>query len=220
MRPIHELRQVISTEHFPSAALTGILEKKSPAAKSMTQRTQQNMTIHRMIKAGEIVRVKRGLYVFGQAYQKQALSMFSLGNLVYGPSYVSLESALSFYGLIPEFVPVVTSAITKNTKKFKTTIGSFNYRKIPTEVFPIGVHAHEGQSGNFLIAIKEKALLDKIYLDGPRVDLARFTIESLRMEIEDLQALNRKSLLLIAERYSSKTFLKAVTQFVKSIFLS
>ena len=75
--------------------------------------------IHRLLKTGKIIRIKKGLYVFGESYRRGPVSRTLLANLIYGPSYVSREYALGFYGLIPERVEEVTSMTTKKNKEFE-----------------------------------------------------------------------------------------------------
>ena len=86
--------------------------------------------IGQLIRKGHIVRVKKGLYVWGELLDFSGYSKKILANLVYGPSYISLETALSFYGLIPERVETVTSVTLKKNNLFKTPIGSFEYIQI------------------------------------------------------------------------------------------
>ena len=78
-----------------------------------------------------IIRVKKGLYVFGPAYARRPYSRELLANLIYGPSYVSLDYALQHYGLIPEQVHAVTSLTVSRAKRFQTPIGLFIYRTAP-----------------------------------------------------------------------------------------
>ena len=73
--------------------------------------------IHSLLKSGALIRVKKGLYILGDAYREEPISLLLLGNLIYGPSYISQEYALQYHGLIPERVDLVTS-MTCNRKKF------------------------------------------------------------------------------------------------------
>src|SRR3990167_4009219 len=81
--------------------------------------------VSQWLKTGELVRVKKGLYVFGKTVAETAYSQEVLANLIYGPSAISLSYALSFYGLIPERVPVITSITNNRIKSFATSIGTF-----------------------------------------------------------------------------------------------
>jgi predicted transcriptional regulator of viral defense system len=117
----------------------------------------------RLLETGAIIRVKKGLYVFGPTYRRAPYSVELLANLVSGPSYVSFEYALSYYGLIPERVAAVTSATFGKARTFKTPVGRFSYRRVPRHVFPAGVTRVEtGAHSAFLIASREKALCDTL----------------------------------------------------------
>lgn len=85
--------------------------------------------LSRLLQAGDLIRVKKGLYVFGEHYQRGALSMELVANLIYGPSYVSLEWALAYYGMIPESVEEVTS-VTLSRKKMMDDVDYHAYRAV------------------------------------------------------------------------------------------
>ncbi len=93
--------------------------------------------ISRLLRKNEIVRVKKGLYVFGQTGGKRKYSHEHLANLIYGPSYISLDYALHTYGLIPERVETVTSVTLDRTKSFSTPVGNFSFRKIGLKAYRI-----------------------------------------------------------------------------------
>ena len=88
-----------------------------------------------LLKAHHLVRVKKGLYVFGKEYQQRPYSLEVLANLIYGPSYISFEYALAYYNLIPEQVVRVTSACFKRIKRFTTPVGGFIYYYVPLQKF-------------------------------------------------------------------------------------
>jgi predicted transcriptional regulator of viral defense system len=123
----------------------------------------QRSKISSLIKKKEIIRVKKGLYVLGEDYQKP-FSHEILANLIYGPSYISLEFALSHYGLIPERVNTITSITSKRNKIFKTSIGNFTYNYLPLKLYPVGLRRVEIEHKRaFIIASKEKSLADLLY---------------------------------------------------------
>ena len=125
-----------------------------------------SVQLSRWMNVGYINQVKRGLYVFGD--EKSALDPFNISFLLYEPSYVSLESALSFYGLIPELVPVTTAVSPKTTRKFENQYGRFSYRHIRPELF-FGYTPRESSGGKFLLAEPEKSVLDYIYFNHTRL---------------------------------------------------
>lgn len=148
--------------------------------------------LSRLLKTGVLIRVKKGLYVFGEPYRKGDLSMELLANMIYGPSYVSLEWALSYYGLIPEKVEEITSVTTKRKTTFNTPIGRFTYKHTNPILYPIGLTRYEASKyQSALIATKEKALSDQLVLKRGKitslVELEQILFEDLRVEEEDLR---------------------------------
>jgi len=124
---------------------------------------QPNDKIHNLIKEGFLEQVKRGLYIAGPAITPSRPEPFLVANHILGPSYVSLESALAYYGLIPEKVYEISSVTTKAKRKFSTPLGVFSYTKLPLPYYSYGIRSVEVDSQHlFLIASPEKALFDKI----------------------------------------------------------
>lgn len=125
-----------------------------------------NDKIANLVKNGELIRLKKGVYTFSKAYLTKPIDLLSVANKLYSPSYVSFDYALSYYGMIPERVNEITSATCKNKKLFETPIGRFSYKKIPLKAYSLGVDwdYDENEGGRF-IATAEKALCDKIRYD-------------------------------------------------------
>lgn len=116
--------------------------------------------IRGLIRDGEILRVKKGLYVLGKHYGKP-YNKFILANLIYGPSYITGQTALAFWNMIPERVELVISMTTKRKKYFETPVGRFSYMYGSEKVFGLGVRLEDsGSLKKFLIAGPEKALCD------------------------------------------------------------
>lgn len=113
-------------------------------------------------KNGSVFMFRRGLYSLADMAKETETIVFS--TKLYAPSYVSMESALSFYGIIPEAVFTVTSITTRKTKQFKTPVGNFGYRKIKKEAFG-GFETHQEKGISFNLAIPEKAVVDFLYLN-------------------------------------------------------
>jgi hypothetical protein len=112
---------------------------------------------------GRIIRLKRGVYVLSPSISHQSLSKELMANHLYGPSYVSMQSALAGYGLIPERVFTQISMTTKRSRRFSTPLGNFDYVGILADYFSIGVRQEiVNNEYAFLIATPEKALCDLI----------------------------------------------------------
>jgi len=163
-----------------------------------------------LLKKGIIIRVKKGLYIFGDDYRRKPFSREILANLIYGPSYISLDYALQHYGLIPERVEAVTSVTTGRFRRFSTPVGLFTYRMIPLKAFRIGMDRVEiGDGRAFLIATPEKALADKLY-DGrgtgiqTQKELNNYLENNLRIDSANLRELNPAVLDAIARCYRSR----------------
>lgn len=180
--------------------------------------SHERRTISLLIKKGLITRVKKGLYTWGESlsipYSKEVLA-----NLIYGPSYVSLEYALSYHGLIPERVEMITSVTTKRKKEFSTPVGFFSYEHLYPEAFPWGQTLVVVQNNiTALMATPEKALLDLISLRIKEdVSASRFEdllIDDLRIDEEEFSKLDRDKILELAMFYRSIS-VKNLSQFIK-----
>ena len=157
-----------------------------------------------LLKIGALIRVKKGLYVFGQRCARKSYSLMVLANMMYGPSYVSLEWACQYYGLIPENVTTVTSITTQRSRRHQTPLGLFTYDHQPMKVYPIGVClAQVSDRQTALIATKEKALVDLLVVRRGRfVSKKQFhetLFDDLRVEEDDLAGLDRAVLKEINE---------------------
>lgn len=171
---------------------------------------QPRMKISRLIEKGIIVRVKKGLYIFGDSQRQRPFSRELLANLLYGPSYVSLEYALHYHGLTPERVETVTSVTSGRSRSFETPVGTFTYRMIPMEAFRTGMDQVEtGDGRSFLLAIPEKALADRIVADRgagltTQKELHDYLLANLRVDPSALGRLDPARLLEIAKHYRSR----------------
>lgn len=164
--------------------------------------------VTRLLSQGVLVRIKKGLYCFGNAYRRGPVEREYVANLVYGPSYVSLEYALYFYDLIPERVYTVTSVTTKRSKEFDTPLGNFYYRMLSGNRYEAGFTLHSTETSSFLIATPEKALVDKVWtdsrFDGTRISgFEQYLTEDLRIDRGALLKLDRDSMMDICEAYDS-----------------
>jgi len=208
MRSLDQLRSAIPTEQFSSIDASHIFGVGA-----------QNR-LGRLVESEDLERLRNGLYVFSLKNQKKSINKFVLANLMFGPSYISLESAFEYYGLIPERVFNVTSVTAKRTKCFDTPMGSFLYRKIPKESFCLGVKYVSSANGNFTIATKEKAIADKLYLDLPKsVSALDFLVGSLRFEEDDFAKLDKALLLSLSTQYSSNKLTTEIKNLIKEIKL-
>ena len=135
---------------------TSIIESLYPELKSA------NKKVTWLEKQGVIIRLKRGLYVINPECSGKTLSSELIANHLYTPSYISMSTALRYYGLITEAVYVHQSMTVKHSRSFQTPVGYYDYKHISKEAFPIGVRSMYKDNYAFLIASPEKALCDLI----------------------------------------------------------
>ena len=115
----------------------------------------------RWVKSGYLLKLKNGIYAFNKDYEK--IKGEEVASALYQPSYLSLESALAAYGFIPEMVYAYVSVTAKINRTFDNKFGHFIYRHVKSELF-WGYREVKTDTGRYLIAEPEKALLDYLYL--------------------------------------------------------
>ncbi len=142
--------------------------------------------LHRWEKQGKLIRLRQGYYTF-PALKEHGDVPFYFANKIYAPSYISLESALSFYGMIPEGVIQITSVTARKTKTFQNPFGNYIYRSVKPELM-FGYSMEQSSLSNnwsMLLAVPEKALLDFLYLN-PQYD-SKEDMRELRLDIDFMQ---------------------------------
>lgn len=156
-----------------------------------------NDKIRSMLQQDELITVKRGPYVWNTP-DGLLPEPFVLANVMYGPSYVSAESALAYHGLIPEQVFTMVSMTLQRSTSFDNHFGSFFYKKMPTPFYAFGIDYVKLREGQFaLMASPEKAIFDQI-VTTPGILLRSlksaidYLLDNLRMDTEQLNKLNLK----------------------------
>lgn len=168
--------------------------------------------IARMVKRGELIRLKNGFYLVADKIQEgpdRVVPYEQIANRLYGPSYVSLEWALSFYGMIPERVHTITSMTLGRDKEYHTSIGDFVYHRLTSNSYPLGVVQKKAVDtvGGFLMACPEKALVDLVFISCKgltKEQLRQELVESKRIDESQLRKLNKPLLIAIAKTYRAK----------------
>ena len=154
--------------------------------------------VARMLNSGELIQLRRGLYA-----NRPNIDARCLAGAIYGPSYVSFETALAWHEMIPESVIECISATTKRAANFENAFGRFRYRHVPDEVYPVGIQRVTESDLPFLIASPTKALCDRIGLEAgfrSMADVARW-IEGMRVDLET--NLDKAELASCAANYGS-----------------
>lgn len=152
MRPFRVFSTTDVTKQFPSMNL---------------------MNLVRWQEKGYILKLRNRWYAFGDAESHENIEWLA-ANLIYAPSYISLHTALSWYNLIPEMIPVTTSVTTLKTNKFSTPLGDFDYHRIKPELFGFGYTLENmdanitgsNQSRKIMVATPQKAVLDFFYINS------------------------------------------------------
>ena len=158
--------------------------------------------IKRAVREGYLNPIRRDLYLIKNP-SHPLINSFEIAPIIYGPSYVSFESALSSHGWIPEAVRTITCASVKRTKEFETPLGIFSYEHIPIEVFSIGVEQFLQNGMTLFIATPLKALADTIYARKRTWATVDDLSEDLRIEPENLKNTDKKLFIDLIENYPS-----------------
>jgi predicted transcriptional regulator of viral defense system len=201
-----DLRQIVNREEIDYVTLKSLLQELARPRDKITS----------LLRSGYLVRVKKGLYVFGPDVCRGPICKEHLANLIYGPSYISFEYALSYHGLTPERVEQIGSVTSKRGKKFTTPLGVYSYTHLKPQAYSVGVSQITiDTQHNVLFASAEKALADVLALspNAPTLqsidELEQFLFEDLRIERSAFYSLDSSLLAKIALSYrnSNVTFL-------------
>ncbi len=160
-------------------------------------------------KRGLVIGLRRGLYALSREERGTILSRELIAATLYQPSYISLETALSYYKMIPERIVPVTSVTTRKTKMFENEAGVFSYRKLKTSAY-FGFRQARDEAGfPYFIAEPEKALLDYLYLNLSAVgsDPDKYYRNSLRLQ--NRSRLDKRKLLKYAKCFGVKKLTRA-----------
>ena len=154
-----------------------------------------NQKIRQLERNGQIIRLKRGMYVCSPKISGKAISMELIANHLYTPSYISMSSALRYYGLIPEVVYTNQSMTLKHSRDFDTPLGRFEYTSISRAAFSVGLSSIKSEDYAFIIASPEKALCDLI-ANSSKVNLRYmkdaeiYLKQDIRMDMDDFMQMN------------------------------
>ena len=162
------------------------------------------------VNKGHLIMLRRGLYATSEVRNKIDVRAFA--TKIYAPSYVSMEMALSFYGIIPEAVFTITSVTTRKTKQFSTPVGNFSYQKIKKEAFG-GFETRIQDGISFNLALPEKAMVDFLYLNRNILSGDYEQFKGYRFD-EDFK-FDAKKLRIFAEVFNNKKVSFLTNNFIK-----
>jgi hypothetical protein len=168
--------------------------------------------LSRWTKAKRLYQLRRSLYALAPPFQKIKPHPFLIANLMVRGSYVSCQSALAHYGLIPEYVPVITSVTAGRPARWETPLGTFEFRHLKVELLA-GYRLIEVDKGQkAFVALPEKALLDLIHLH-PEADSPAYLRE---LRLQNLERLNLDELSRLAV-LTGKPKLQRAAEFVAEL---
>lgn len=166
----------------------------------------------RWLKKGLLLKLRNGYYTFPE-YKTKSDFYYYIANRIYRPSYVSLHTALAFYGMIPEAVVQITSVTSLKTSAFSNAFGEFSYKSIRSDLF-FGYDVKSMSKGRTLLFAKpEKALIDLLYL-YPFYN-TNAELEGLRLDVDFIQ--NNLNIELFNE-FSQQFNCKALAKRVKLVY--
>lgn len=168
--------------------------------------------LSRWVKAGRLYQLRRGLYALAPPFQKVKPHPFLVANCMVRGSYVSLQSALAYHGLIPEVVPVTTSVTTARPGRWETPLGAYEFRHIKPELFFGYCQVEVSPGQRAFVATPEKALLDLAYLH-PGGDSPAYLQE---LRLQNLEHLDLDELQRMAER-TGKPKLRRVATYLAEL---
>lgn len=165
--------------------------------------SNKNNKISREIKKGKLFKIITGLYE-----TDPNTPGYLLASSIYGPSYISFDFALSYYGLIPERVSTITCATfnKKKRKQYNTKFGVFTYKDVPSSAYPEEILLKQENNYSYQIATKEKALCDKLYSLKPLKNLSNLEtmlFNDLRIDIDEFKKINIKKIEKLSNLYHS-----------------
>jgi hypothetical protein len=155
-----------------------------------------NDKVHSLLNSGVLSSLKKGLYIAGPALAVTKPEPFMLANHILGPSYISMDAALSYYGLIPERVFEITSMTTKASRMFKTPAGIFSYTHLSLPYYSFGIRQEKLADEQYvMIASPEKALFDKVLTTSgiifrSPVNVLDYLVDDLRIDEDSLKELD------------------------------
>lgn len=169
---------------------------------------------------GQLIRLRRGMYVQSPSVTGKVISLELVANHIYSPSYVTGLYALRYYGLIPELVYTVTSATTGLSKKFVNKLGTFEYRRFASDYYHIGVRIQDGDGFSFLIASPEKALCDLICMTSHlNLRYMRETMtyleEDLRLDMDAFFGMDKSVFEQCAQVGAKKTMIETLIKLIE-----
>lgn len=208
------------TEVALGRAVRGVFTRQEAACWINAGGARLNALLKRAVGSGELLRIVRGLYCLDTRFLRTRINPLEMAQRVQGPSYISLESSLSYHGWIPEAVYTVTSTSLERSHTFDTPLGVFSFTRVPQSRFYSGVSRIVTEDGgSFLMAEPLKALADYVYAHHCLWDSATPVRESLRVDEHALEDLDASSFEPLLKQYRSRHMQHFLLGFKKDLGL-
>ncbi|MBU2530811.1 MAG: hypothetical protein KKD35_07210 [Elusimicrobia bacterium] len=195
---VQKLNRIKVEERLKSLGISVFTPREFRDVFSISANTTSTF-IKRNLKSGLFIKLRNNYYML----KDSSPSLYLIANKLYQPSYISLEKALSHYGVIPEVVYTITSITTKPTREFVTPKGTFSYQRIKQGAFT-GYNPVHIEGNVVLFAEPEKALADYLYF----VDLKKTSLND-RLELKNI---TRYKLIQFAKCFKRLTLLRLINQ--------
>lgn len=208
-----ELKKIASLPYFTKETLRSI---------SAESDTTISMNIHRWIANGDIISLKKGMYMTSSAHERfSRVEGFHeyIANILLNPSYVSLEYVLAKYGILTEMTYPVTSVTLKTGRSFSNKLATFSYKKISAKLFE-GYERKSFLGHEYLVASKAKALFDYLYyrkdVVGGKISAQRDLVEEFRLNLEGFGSYEFSRALEYAAKARSKKVLILIEHIIQN----
>jgi hypothetical protein len=178
------------------------------------------MKAKRLEQDGDIIRMKKGIYVVSRDVSRVELSPYLIANHIYGPSYVSMQTALRYYGLIPEAVYTVQSMTSGIARSYRNSLGTFIYTHVSLPYYSVGVNVVEDSGVAFMMASREKALCDlmvythKLNLRYQR-EIRDYLEYDMRFDMDELLDFDVEIVRACAKESRKKVMLNQLIKFIE-----
>lgn len=169
------------------------------------------------VKKGYVIQLKRGMYTLCDDDRSVGLSRYVLANELYSPSYVSLESALSYYGIIPEAVQSITSMTSKKTQSFQNEYGQFYYHHIKPNAYGDYMIIKDEFQYSCKIATLERAIIDYLYIKTAGMRYLEQDVFELSFRWQNLEKVNKRKLREIAKKMEQKKLMRSIEMLIDYI---
>lgn len=173
--------------------------------------------VNRALKKGVLVSIRRGVYAIGKPFRRTLPNAFQVAHTLYGPGYISFESALSYHQWIPEAVYTTSCATVKRAKVFDTPLGMFQYVHVPVSLCYLGVQRVGDGDEAFFMADPWKALADHYYAYNRNWNRPEDLCADLRIELEYMLESDLTMLQTLSEHYQSPKVRQFLSKILKGL---